>query len=141
MSTDQHNSEEEGFGLPGGFFERNAEKLRQRIACMEELDGLTRLQALKEKNSFGVPAGYFENSAEELRTVIGLIEHHAGSGGFEVPVDYFRTSAGKLSDTARGKSGRVFELFPPAMRLAVAALLILALGLWIYRYTTKAEDI
>lgn len=88
-----HNQEEKApgsFGLPGGYFQKSAASLLNRLEWEEEHRVYPRLKELKAGTGFITPPSYFERSGAALE----LLEYptllaHPKQNNFAVPTDYF----------------------------------------------------
>lgn len=123
------------FAVPSDYFLQNESVL--------ELTVYPVLNSIRDKTVFAVPENYFEGAEEfELARVLkGDNDERSGfemldaikrESGFTVPPAYFSRNETVLTDSLTRKQGRIVSLFPIKLRYAVAALLVIALGLWIY---------
>lgn len=130
-----HNSDKNGFGVPGSYFGDSARAIRHRIECLDELQDLVYLTALRNKNPFVVPEGYFEEKAAKIKT--SLPAYRSGKPGPGGDGENQRSAEGKLHH--RRGSAKVLPLFVKRWRVAVAAALIVAAGLWFYRFMAPQQ--
>lgn len=120
------------FSVPAGYFEKDGELLQYPA-----------LLAIKKQRPFTVPGGYFEaQELNELSTVLNgkeeVLAFIPKQNGFRVTDTYFEKKEVQLQHLLSKKEqpARVISLFGPKIRLAVAATLITALGLWLYQANT-----
>src|SRR5690554_3411770 len=92
MQPDEKNNQSEGFGLPGGYFQSAAERLKNSIEWLEELRGLETLTALRGHLPFVTPQGYFEQKTD-LEVTARLPK---GDAGFTAPRSFFETQEEQL---------------------------------------------
>ncbi len=105
-------SKKHGFAVPAHYFEEAEilEYSKNFVETDHELEGLERLTALPKRNNFSVSNDYFEVNAKLLAS---LLEHR--------------------------RETRIVDLFFSRTAYVAAAMLMLALGLWIYSvYFTPA---
>jgi hypothetical protein len=127
-----------GFIVPENYFIKSEVKL--------ELIEYKELSAAKEGKGFVVPENYFRNNllilqkmlvgeANELQTVDRLSSIQKRNN-FSVETDYFSKSESRLKTllTEGNKPARVISLFTRRVIYSAAAVLIIALGLWIYNF-------
>ncbi|HOZ86765.1 MAG TPA: hypothetical protein PL029_03355 [Bacteroidia bacterium] len=121
------------FTVPRGYFAAAEEKL--------ELLDCPVLLASGKKSGFTVPADYF-NEAEvtELSKVMGATESAldfiSRQNNFSVKPGYFEQNEKRLQNLLlnQDKPARVLFLFNTKAWMAAAALLVLALGFWMYDF-------
>lgn len=87
------NNEPGNFGLPGGYFQRSATSIFNKIEWQDEHKDFLKLTELKKQNNdcgFNVPVEYFSKSAEHFENLCypSLFSLKRNSG-FVVPADYF----------------------------------------------------
>lgn len=136
---------ETGFVVPETYFENTESKL--------ELLAYPSLSKLDKNSGFIVPENYFEErEVAELSTVINdgdelshteRLKTIRKQNPFSVNENYFEISAQKIT-TALAKEAKVINLFGrKTMYSAVAAVMAIVLGLWIYNQyfkTVEAQD-
>ena len=88
------NTADDAFALPEGYFANAANKLRDKIACMEELSEFPVLSGIEKHSGFDLPEFYFEKSAQKLENIpytnlTGLKKE----AGFIVSDGYFETNS------------------------------------------------
>jgi hypothetical protein len=121
------------FTVPLGYFAAAEEKL--------ELLDCPVLLASDKQNGFAVPADYF-NEAEvtELSKVMGATESPldfvSRQNNFVVKPGYFEQNEKRLQDMLlkQHKPARVLLLFKTKAWMAAAALLVVAIGFWMYAF-------
>jgi hypothetical protein len=119
-----------GFITPSAYFS----KIEQKI----ELLDLPILFSLKKVNSFTVPVGYFENvEVSELAKILDDKELFLPSlvkqNPFKVSDEYFSIRHRQLEHLLQPTpSFKVVKLFSVKSALAIAALLVVVLGIWLY---------
>jgi hypothetical protein len=127
-----------GFIVPASYFSKNELQL--------ELMQYPNLISLKNVNAFRVPENYFEGretaelskvlneSANDLQSfhILGSIKKE---NNFTVSQDYFSKNGLRLINLLEpGKRARVIHLFSRRIGYAVAAMLLIAIGIWIYNF-------
>lgn len=124
----------------------------QYLEVKSELASYPELSAIKKRNHFEVPENYFEDNAYLLANrIIGLDElkmYPILSGiekenNFAVPVNYFNQSAQQISVSnevsVSGTKGRIISLvFNRKTVYAIAAMLVISLGLYFFNSKTEA---
>jgi hypothetical protein len=134
-----------GFIVPENYFSNTESKL--------ELLEFEKLSSFSKTNPFKVPANYFdedilkliilnEESSElsKYKTLVLLKKQNS----FTVPENYFIKNEQKLKDvasTASATKTKVINLFSPKMWYSVAALLVIAVGLWMYNSYYKTVEL
>lgn len=127
------------FSLPEGYFQSSGERLGL-------LDNPL-LASLQRLNSFSVPENYFADAEFTLLSRllgdedISLLPFQKQSP-FTVKPGYFAENEQRLKTRLEQKNhgARVIRLFGSRTWMAAAALLLLALGFWLYRfYMTPAS--
>ncbi|MCC6371917.1 MAG: hypothetical protein IT236_13015, partial [Bacteroidia bacterium] len=88
--NNQANNQPNNFGLPGGYFQKSAANLMNKIEWEDEHKAYPQLIGFKNKSGFIVPAGYFETNEAQLE----LINYPALKGlqkqtAFVAPKGYF----------------------------------------------------
>lgn len=155
------------FGMPGSYFDRSAEQLKNRMLWLEEHREFPALKMAWREQVFEVPENYFEKSAAgiELLPYPHLMRRGAENGWsipenyfeefsffdesevlrgvpkqlhFGVPPGYFEGSAKKLAG-AEPPVSRVIPLFRRSLQFAAAAALLVVLGFWLYNHYFVAE--
>jgi hypothetical protein len=139
MGFDENTGREGGgFGVPGDYFARSQASLLNRMACAEELREFPSLSSLKNTQPFMVPPGYFEKSAAGLEVMAyPLLAAARGDNPFTVPNGYFNKSL--LQEQTGRREARVIRISFRAVITSMAAVLVIAAGIWLYRNHTAAE--
>ncbi len=131
---------ETGFSVPENYFDKLEEDL--------ELMAYPNLLSRKKDPGFSVPQNYFEEAeVNELGKVLLTAENEISSldklnaikkeNSFSVDENYFSDSEKRII-SALNNEAKVINLFKPkVMFSAVAAVLTLVLGLWIYNQYFK----
>ncbi len=129
--------DKQAFAVPASYFEHR-----------EELLHYPALMALKKQQPFAVPDGYFEaQEVNELAKVMNAEENTFAfipkQNSFSVPAAYFAEKELQLQQVSaiQARPARIIFLFGPKARLAVAAMLVAALGLWIYQANSPVEEL
>jgi hypothetical protein len=159
----------EGFGLPEGYFGNAGKRLADRMAWMEEHREYPALAAIDRSQGFAVPADYFESdplenvaypvlaalrktapfetphgyfgASEERLMAIGsgsLYPALTGAGKvvpFAVPDGYFEDARALLIEACRPQA----KIFRIGIWLQAAAVLVLSIGLFTYRYYQQKD--
>jgi hypothetical protein len=134
-----------GFIVPGGYFDQSEHGL--------ELMAYEKLSGNQKETGFITPLNYLEElEVAELSKVIKDEENelslftHLNSverkNAFDVPANYFESSAEKISSAASGKpaEAKVIKLFGNRYWYsAAAAVMAVVLGLWIYNQYFKVK--
>ena len=137
---------ESGFTLPENYFSEN----EQRLDSIQ----YPGLRAVQKINPFRVPENYFAaQEASELGKVIVSIENEAvifkaldsieKRNSFSVPENYFQENTDRLTRSLNPKTARLIPLFVKRAGFAVAAMLLVVIGVWIYNFyvaPSEAED-
>jgi len=135
-------NEPSGFGLPGDYFQNAASSIQNKIEWEEEMKSYGNLLRLRNKKIFSVPDTYFSQNESKLELIIypGLAGKPKDSG-FGVPEDYFVQNAFRIKDILipEKKQVKVRPLFKPGSVYALAAMLVIVLGVWIYSLSTKTQ--
>lgn len=88
---DHHDFQDKpDFGLPGGYFQRSAASVMNKIEWIEEHRPYAKLSALKDNSGFSVPGGYFDKL--ELRTELielPMLGRFVKKNVFSTPPGYF----------------------------------------------------
>lgn len=132
------------FAVPVGYFDSAADRLVGGIGAADAED--PRLIGLPVTAPFTVPDGYFETFPESVLEAALEASLPQRAAEWRVPDGYFAAfpdkvlAAAKAADApvqviapARAKSGGGRRIALPALRWAAAALLILGIGLGLYR--------
>ncbi len=133
-----------GFIVPENYFNKGESKL--------ELIEFEKLNALTKNNAFKVPVNYFD---EDVLKTVTLSEVEVASelneykilasfkkqNYFKVPENYFVENEKTLNEKLNIKPTKVINLFSPKMWYSVAALLVIAIGLWMYNSYYKAVEV
>ena len=128
-----------GFITPTNYFV----ELDQRL----ELLNSPILFSLKKANSFIIPVGYFENVevdalAKVLDDVEPLLPNLTKQNPFKVSDQYFLNQQKQLEHLLQPTpSFKVIKLFSAKSALALAALLFLVLGIWLYNFYFTPVDV
>ena len=121
-----------GFITPTAYFSRIEQKI--------ELLDLPILFSLKKANSFIVPGDYFENAeVNELAKVLDdsepLLPNFIKQNSFKVSAEYFLNQQKQLEHLLQPTSSyKVIKLFSAKSVLAVAAILVVVLSVWLYNF-------
>jgi hypothetical protein len=146
MSENQNNEKggsKDHFGLPGGYFESSAGKIREKIFWDEEHREFPLLVARRSESGFSVPAQYFETSRLVLEHAEFPVLTKAGrKNAFEVPADYFELAAARIQSALlrgervadSGRSAKIISIRSQRLVFAMAAMLLLVLSMWLYSY-------
>lgn len=107
------NNEPDNFGLPGGYFQKSATSIFNKIEWQEEHKAFLKLTDLKHQNAnygFNVPPEYFVKSAEHLENLhYPKLFSLKRSSGFVVPADYFEQA--EVNELGKVISDAKDELF------------------------------
>lgn len=135
-----------GFTLPPGYFENNEHKL--------ELTEVPTLQAISKTNPFKVPEGYFNQlevsqlstvmlDAPDELTAFKTLASVKKQNNFHVDEAYFEVNEKLLITLLKPeKSARIIDLFFSRSSYVAAAMLVTALGLWLYSiYIHPAQEL
>lgn len=132
------------FTTPDGYFE-----------VKSELGVYPQLGLIKKENSFSVPDNYFENAGISLKNKIEMDEELKSyqnlSGvkklnSFVVPDQYFESLVESTTESLQvqystNSFGRVISLvFNKRTAYAIAAMLVISLGLYFFNTKTEAAD-
>lgn len=134
------------FAVPLNYFDKSEAAL--------ELSGLPQLVALQKQNAFKVPDNYFEETEAVLFAGNSAFEDNelqafekltllSKQNVFKTPPHYFSDNSTSLVELLETKkTAKAVKLFSVKTRYAVAALLVIALGLWVYSFyfTSEPED-
>lgn len=129
---------DKAFAVPFGYFERNRELLPYPA-----------LLALKKQQPFALPPGYFEAAeisalAKALKDEAPVLAFIPKQQPFKVEDAYFAGKAAQLQHmlSAPAAPARILPLFSQkTWRLAAAAMLVAALGFWIYQANRPVEEL
>jgi hypothetical protein len=137
----------EGFSMPGNYFGTSATVLQNRLLWLEEHRLYPELSRLRNGKGFTVPEGYFHKAPEVF--IERPPEERSENGGdeqelpdqlvalkkqqpFRVPDQYFSESALRIHQrTVKTRRG-IYSLFQIPLSHAMAAMLMIVVGLWIY---------
>lgn len=107
------NNEPGNFGLPGGYFQKSASSIFNKIEWQDEHKDFLKLTELKRQNThygFNVPVGYFSKNAGHLEnlhyTTLFSLKRNSG---FIVPADYFEQA--EVNELGKVMSDAKDELF------------------------------
>ena len=107
------NSEPGNFGLPGGYFQKSATSIFNKIEWQEEHKDFPKLTELKHQNTnygFNVPVEYFAKSAEHFENLrYPALFSLKRNSGFSVPADYFEQA--EVNELGKVLSDAKDELF------------------------------
>lgn len=132
------------FAVPSNYFENKT-----------ELAEYPHLSSLKRKDVFDVPVNYFENSARRINNKLEAIEELSNYASlasiaklnlFTTPAEYFDKSLVQLrsdltTETKVNNSGKVIQfIFNKRTAYAMAAMLVMSLGLYFYNSKTEAAS-
>ena len=103
------NDSPNDFGLPGGYFQRSAGSILNKIEWIEEHKEYPRLSELKKEPGFAVPQNYFEASEAQLELLScpNLVKKGKNTG-FDVPKNYF--SENEIISLSKALTGEANEL-------------------------------
>ncbi|MDX2174619.1 MAG: hypothetical protein SFY56_16055 [Bacteroidota bacterium] len=141
-----------GFIIPENYFSKTESKL--------ELLEFEKLGSLGKNNPFKVPENYFDEDVLKLVT-LGEVEVDSElneykilaslkkQNCFAVPENYFETvakrtvtlSGAEVASNNSATKTKVINLFSPKMWYSVAALLVIAVGLWMYNSYYKTAEL
>lgn len=148
-----------GFIVPANYFNRSETKL--------ELLEFERLNSLNKKNVFNVPDGYFKHNSitlglnttkrtgtlSEVKVLISgnelsefpTLASQKKQNKFSVPANYFESVAKRvvtlIEVEVSSATSKVINLFSAKTWYSVAALLVIALGLWMYNSYYKLAPV
>lgn len=133
-----------GFSVPENYFGLSETKL--------ELIGFEKLASHKKNNPFIIPQNYFETDGLQLATLSGVEESSElnnyktlasleKKNNFSVNENYFIENEEKLKTLLIAKPAKVINLFSAKMWYSVAALLVIALGFWMYNSYYKIAPV
>ncbi|WP_317898546.1 hypothetical protein [Aurantibacillus circumpalustris] len=136
----------DNFKVPESYFVRKESEL--------ELIYFPILVGLRNKGVFEVPQHYFEEKGiDELTTLVAndintletfaTLDSLEKTNSFRIPENYFEEKSKAIAQKLQPQSGKIVNLFSRRLGYAVAAILVVVLGLWIYNiYFTglQAED-
>lgn len=135
-----------GFSVPENYFRINEGKL--------ELSPFATLKTITKSNQFSVPEHYFDEcELNELAKIITIEQEEIPpfsnlnaikkQNNFKVDASYFANTEKKIQkQLSAGKvSGKIINLFSLKIFYAIAALLVVALGLWTYNSFYKIADV
>ncbi len=102
----------------------------------------------EKQNNFSLPEDYFNTSAksivnkiewqEEHKEFPNLLEHRNNTV-FGIPENYFEENGNDLNTLLLKKEAKIVSLFSRRNLYAVAALMVIALGFWIYGSYVKTS--
>jgi hypothetical protein len=127
-----------GFTVPGNYFSKNEHQL--------ELIQYPNLLSLRNESAFNVPENYFETlETIELSKVLNEGTHDLQSfyilgsikkeNNFVVDGNYFSDNEARLMHLLGfDKRTRVIRLFSRRIGYALAAMLLIVIGVWIYNF-------
>jgi len=125
------------FVVPANYFDENEQVL--------ELSQYPNLRVVQNINPFRIPQNYFEQAEisefergfkEDQKDCIGfgIIKTIKGENVFIVPPDYFSENESKLEESLNTKPAKVISLFSRRIGFTVAALLLVVMSIWIYKF-------
>jgi len=154
LHKNNHDKYRDGFVVPENYFEEAWISISHTFKNNEEneLKEFVTLASHKKNNPFIVPQNYFEEAEvkETAKSLIfyenELIEFYKLSytkkqNSFIVNESYFSENEEKLKSLLITKPIKVINLFNAKMWYSVAALLVIALGLWMYNSYYKIAPI
>src|ERR1043166_4668549 len=98
MEDSENNEGKSGFGLPEGYFQSSAARLRDSVEWLEEHKEFPILLENNRKTGFSVPEYYFKNNEFILELgAYPALEKINRTNPFNVPAGYFPNSAKKLA--------------------------------------------
>lgn len=108
------NNEPGNFGLPGGYFQKSATSIFNKIEWQDEHKDFLKLTELKRQNThygFNVPVEYFSKGAEHLENLrYPTLFSVKRKSGFIVPADYFeQAEAGELGKAMSDVKDELFS--------------------------------
>lgn len=117
------------FNVPLEYFSKSEQSL--------ELLDCPVLKGMAKQTGFIILESYFEDlKVLELSKVIGdsesVLEKIPEQNSFKIQADYFPNNAKLLEEKLLTKDGKIISLFRKAGLLAIAALLVVTLGFWLY---------
>lgn len=134
MSEKQNN-----FGVPDGYFEKSSQSIFNKIEWQEEHKEYPKLLKYRNIGVFGVPENYFDQSEHKLEMLAyEKLASFNKQNSFSVPENYFEENKTHIS-AALKQEAKVISLFSRRNMYAIAALLVLALGFWIYASYVKTS--
>jgi hypothetical protein len=131
-----------GFGVPGDYFNNSAGAIVNRIECLEELRLYPLLASAKGKLPFVVPEAYFEGNEAVLEMLFfPVIRTLPKQNPFAVPEAYFNDTLERLKPALPPRQEARIITFPLRSTLtAIAAALVIALGIWVYSSYMSSTD-
>lgn len=134
-----------GFIVPENYFTTNGNNL--------ELIDYPKLKQFRGKNDFLLPNNYFENNSKKLYTQLAsylvkdvedfsILNSLPKENGFTTSENYFKENSQKLYEVLKSKqNAKLIFLFKNKLSLAVAASLLLAIGVWLFNFYFKTVDV
>lgn len=134
-----------GFITPENYFEKNG-------ANIEFID-YPKLSQFRRKDNFLLPNHYFENNSERLNTLLAshlvydaedfsFLNSLPKENGFATSENYFKENVEQLHEVLKSEQkAKVIFLFKNKYSFAVAASLLLAIGVWLFNFYFKAVEI
>ncbi len=138
MKEEDNTAKAGGFKVPASYYETSARNLKHTLGCLEEISEYPALKNLKGKTGFLVPEAYFEKKTELQLSL--TIRTQTGGASFQVPDHYFFSNGVKLRAISLKKGAKVRQMFSPAAVWAVAATLLITLGLWFFKPWNSGTD-
>jgi hypothetical protein len=135
-----------GFIIPENYFEKSEIKI--------ETLAYEKLAAIERLNAFNVPDNYFVektfvikaalNSEEQELSEMPILKNLSKQNNFDLPESYFEENKIEIKNLlVKNKSAKIIPLSFSRMVMAAAAILIISLGLWVYKtyyQTVVVED-
>lgn len=112
-SKNNHDSKgETSFGLPGGYFEKSAQTIINKIEWEEEHKSYPHLLKLKGNSAFGVPEDYFLKNEVSLELHdFPKLQKLMRRPGFSTPVDYFDLNEFKIFEELKSEEHNELSSF------------------------------
>lgn len=128
---------EAGFSVPENYFFKKEVQLEQL--------SLTKLSAIKKENGFLIPENYFEQTKQQLESNLeegfetlpeySLLNAIKKQNHFTVSENYFTENSQRLNELLKEKKPvKIIQLSLKRVSYALAALLLVVLGVWIYSF-------
>lgn len=137
------------FGVPAGYFQKSGFSIMNKIVWEEELKEFPVIKGLKDRTGFTLPDHYFiKNEVDELTKVFisqsDELENFTELKSipkeicFKVGKNYFGENGERLNVMLAGnQQARIFDLIFSKASYAIAAMLLIALGFWMYQVYFK----
>lgn len=125
-----------GFVVPEQYFQKS--EIQLEISLYKKLAGFPK------RNVFNVPENYLEKKSIILKSELldmaneldemPFLKNLEKQNGFDLPESYFDKNKTIIKDLLiKNKSGKIIPLSFSRMVLAGAAILVISLGLWVYK--------